>query len=77
MDTRDLEQLDSLCSRWRAALDAAGRALSAAGGVVPPDRLRGRASRLSAERVTAVLALESLARDRHVVGWHATLRVRT
>jgi beta-phosphoglucomutase-like phosphatase (HAD superfamily) len=39
--------------------------------------LRGRAAGLSSERTSAGLALESLARDRGVVGWFSDLHVPT
>ncbi|MFZ1879607.1 MAG: HAD family hydrolase [Gaiellaceae bacterium] len=69
--------LDHLSATWRAALDQAETALRATAAVFSTEALRGRAAALSNERISAGLALESLARDRSVDGWFSDLQVPT
>ena len=58
--------LPVLGARWQSALDAAQAALAAAASTLPPEELRGRRSRLDAERVAAAGLLEGLARDHNL-----------
>ncbi len=69
--------LDRLSATWRTALDQAETALHSTAAVLSTDALRGRAAALSSERTSAGLALESLARERGVVGWFSDLQVPT
>ena len=60
-------------ARWQSALEAAQAALTAAAGTLPPDELRGRRSRLDAERLAAARLLEGLARDHNLPAHFAYL----
>ena len=65
--------LPVLGARWQSALEAAQAALSAAASTLPPDELRGRRSRLDAERLAAARLLEGLARDHNLPAHFAYL----
>lgn len=56
--------LDSLIGHWRAALEAAHRALRSAEGDLPPAELRGRSRQLADERVATVSLLDAVAREK-------------
>jgi HAD superfamily hydrolase (TIGR01509 family) len=58
--------LPILGAHWQSALEAAQAALAAAGPTLPPEEVRGRRSRLDAERLAAAQLLEGLARDHHL-----------
>ena len=63
--------------RWQSALEAAQAALAAAGRTLPHEELRGRRSRLDAERLTAARLLDGLARDHHLPARFAYLTTRS
>jgi beta-phosphoglucomutase-like phosphatase (HAD superfamily) len=69
--------LDDLSAAWRATLDQGEEALHATAAVLSTEAWRGRPAALSSERISAGLALESLARDRGIVGWFSDLQVPT
>ena len=70
-----IDDVEELCAEWRVALDSAQRALDAAGAVLRPGDLAGRATRLRGERAATAGALEALARERHVDAWVSDLQV--
>jgi beta-phosphoglucomutase-like phosphatase (HAD superfamily) len=55
--------LEALSARWQRALDAAGRALSAAGDALPASELHDRRVALTRETEQTATALRQLARD--------------
>jgi HAD superfamily hydrolase (TIGR01509 family) len=60
-DDRIMIELDTVLDDWQFALDAAGRALSAAAHDFPADELHARRQRLAAERIETEHDLEALA----------------
>jgi HAD superfamily hydrolase (TIGR01509 family) len=58
--------LPILGARWQSALEAAQAALAAAARTLPPEELRGRRSRLDAERLATTRLLDGFARDHHL-----------
>lgn len=56
-------ELDTVVDEWQFALDAAGRALTAASHDLTADELHARRQRLAAERIVAEHGLEALAAD--------------
>jgi HAD superfamily hydrolase (TIGR01509 family) len=58
--------IDTLCSEWRAGLDAADDALRAARGFLPPAELRRRTLELAKERKQTLELLKSVARAQGV-----------
>lgn len=54
-------ELDTIAARWQLALDAADRALGAAGGTLPPPELAQRRGRLVRERQETAAKLAGLA----------------
>jgi HAD superfamily hydrolase (TIGR01509 family) len=65
--------LPLLGARWQSALEAAQAALAAAARTLPPEELRGRRSRLDAERLAAARLLDGLARDQNLPAHFAYL----
>jgi HAD superfamily hydrolase (TIGR01509 family) len=72
-------ELDSISARWQLALDAAERALGAAGGSLPPSELRQRRGGLARERQQTAQLLAHLARTAGVlpVPWLSPVPVST
>lgn len=68
--------LETLCNRWRSALDATDAALRAAAGSLPPDELRRRSFELATERKTTLGVLKAVAHARGVNARYLHLRSR-